>query len=160
MAFEAGHNGTEIGLDNWVHRGYFQGVLQTFGGLFQRALLVQQYTQIAVSVGQIRRDADRPPVAICGGFKLAFLLENHAQIGVGFGHVGSADRDRPCGAPVHDFQGLELGVDARQVDLHPRLVEHASAFRARRLGRPFPDGIEQSIREAGYREGDSFVVQL
>ena len=62
--------------------------------------------------------------------------------------LGTPGRDRPGRAPVEDLERLELGVDARELELHPRLVEHAAAARRRRLAAHAQTSSKQAVGEA------------
>ena len=100
-------------------------------------------------------DLEQQPVA------LDEELGAHDLHGRRLGHVRDAGRDRPRRAPVEQLQRLELGVDARQVELHPGLVEHRGRRRAPSVfAAQLHTSSSSAVGDAGRRERDALVVQL
>src|SRR5262245_23724024 len=76
------------------------------------------------------------------------------------GHVEPLLRRVPRHLPVGEAQELEAGVDARQMHLHPLLVDDASAVgELRVLGPPARVG-ERALDDAGGAQRDPFAVGL
>src|SRR5581483_2371799 len=76
------------------------------------------------------------------------------------GEVERPARHAPRLLPIEEFQHLHLGLDAREVELHPRPVDHPAAVGEARLARPRADVVEDAVDEADGAERDPFVVQL
>jgi hypothetical protein len=66
----------------------------------------------------------------------------------------------PRDLEVHEAHELEPCVDARDVLLHPRLVDHAAPVGELRRARPGEEVVERALDHAGAAERDALVVEL
>src|SRR5207245_2172335 len=55
---------------------------------------------------------------------------------------------------------LELGAHAREVELHPGLIDHAATVAGRGLARPSGHVLEQARQQPHRHQRDAFVIEL
>ena len=72
---------------------------------------------------------------------------------------GAALRE-PRDPPVGQAQELELGVHAREVDLHPLLVDHPATVGELGLLRPRARVVEHALDHTRRAQRDALVVEL